>query len=103
MRTRRPSFFREGVGFGNRLLASGSHALQRLLAFISRRQWHVGVVTLLQGSPVTVAGPLRNRTAFRVSRNGQLGSVIPRTARHVNNERHLPASPQLLTRKRRTW
>ena len=31
--SRRPSFFREGVGFGNRLLASGSCALQRLLTF----------------------------------------------------------------------
>ena len=40
--------------------------------------------TLLQESPVTVAGPLRNRTAFRVSRNGQLVVVVAWPPRSVN-------------------
>jgi hypothetical protein len=79
-------FSAKGLGFGNRLLASGSLVLQRLLAFS-------GNGTLLQESPVTVAGPLRNRTAFRVSRNRQLAALIPRPEASVNNEGHFFEGP----------
>jgi hypothetical protein len=49
--------------------------------------------TLLRESPVTVAGPLRNRTAFRVSRNRQLAALIPRPEARVNNEGHFFEGP----------
>jgi hypothetical protein len=40
--------------------------------------------TILREYPVTVAGPLRVCTAFRVSQDGQLKPRIARKARAVN-------------------
>ena len=71
---RRSRFRESSPGFRIFFLSAPSHP---------EGQWR-GRFPVLQASPVTVAGPLRNLTAFRVSRNGQLTIVIPPVGGAVN-------------------